>query len=207
MTKYAISLLVVVGIVAFVLLHGRSSSMPAVTNTPRVSATSPSPTPLPVVSKTPSVTASPKPTVSHTPAPSVSKTPTPTPASTATPTPSAIPSATPSPTASPTPTATPTPSPTVAPVLENITSLSTNIVKSSNQFRIYGNGFLTNGTIQIKSIQVGPSTWTPANAVSVQDAQTIITFMQPVAVGTWDVTVTFLDGTKSTLTQALTVTP
>lgn len=72
---------------------------------------------------------------------------------------------------------------------------------------MYGSNFIMNGVIQIQKIQVGPSVWTPANATSIPDTQTIITIMQPNVVGTWDVTITSLDGTTSTLKQALTVTP
>jgi len=137
-------------------------------------------------------------------------TPTPAPVVTPTPTPSLTPtpSATPTPTPTPTPTATPVPEPTITSV--SIAPPST--LKHGDYFRIYGTNFLNAlGVYQVKFITVGPVpggtvTWPTTTGVSIPDAGTIITTMQSNYVGTWDVSITSLDGTISTLHQAIIIT-
>lgn len=63
---------------------------------------------------------------------------------------------------------------------------------------------MINGVSQIQSVKIGQQAMP---GVNVQDDHTIYTSMQSSSQGTFDVSIVSLDGSVSTLPQALTVRP
>ncbi|OGN27850.1 MAG: hypothetical protein A2941_00680 [Candidatus Yanofskybacteria bacterium RIFCSPLOWO2_01_FULL_49_17] len=183
--------------------------------------TQPGPTPASTLTRSPAAmttaTVSGPPTQSAGPSLAPAKTPikTPTPSKTPMPTPTVT--ATPSPVATASPTATPvlttpTPSPTATPVPEPIIIsvypvYPPTTVKYGDQIRLYGSNFIVNSINQIASIKIGTVSWPVTYATNVQDDRTIITTVQNSYNGTWDISITSIDGAVSTLPNAIRIAP